>query len=94
MKIVKTFKYQDEWHDNRAVIQLVKSKPYAKADYMQAYRLILFDPTSHDFVYHVAVYESLKEAIEALYGKYGGDTWIEQDIGDFNLTFFNDQLWQ
>ncbi len=94
MKIVKSFKYHDEWNDNNAIIQLVKSKPYTKADYMQSYRLILFDPTSHDFIYHVSVYESLKEAIDALHGNYGGDTWVEQEIKDFNLTIFNDQLWQ
>lgn len=96
MKIVKSFKYHDDWNDHNAVIQLVKSKPYSysKADYMQAYRLILFEPGSNDFVYHVSVYESLKEAIDSLYRNYGGDTWIEQEIDDFNLTFFNDQLWR
>ena len=94
MTIVKSFKYHDEWHDNRAIIQLVKSKPYTKADYMQAYRLIMFDPTSNDFVYHVSVYESLEEAIEDFHRNYDGDSWIEQDIGDFNLTFFNNQLWR
>ncbi len=71
---MKKFFAQD-YTGHKAVIELVKIRPYKGAAKQDSYRLMVIDPDDNNFLFHVSCYESYNDAKAHLDGF--GPEWKE-----------------
>ena len=64
--------YKDKF-GNTAVIERAYVKPFRESkEKIKSYRLILSSDYENDFIYHISLYETKREAVDKLRGFSGG----------------------